>query len=473
MQGLAGQTKNVIWQPHPGAQELFLPCPADEALISGNRGGGKTDVLLMDFLQHVGQGHGAEWRGILFREEYTQLTDIINKSRKWISQIFPGAKYNGSEHKWTFPEGEQLYLRYMRVPSDYWNYHGHEYPWIGWEELTNWATNECYIIMMSCNRSSNPDVPRKYRATCNPSGPGHGWVKQRFIDAMPPLTIFEDPETGRNRVNIPSALSENITLLEADPNYVNTILAAAQDDPVKYKAWILGEWDIIAGGALSDVWNPATQLLPRFEFPKSWPVHRSFDWGSTKPWSVTYGAESNGEQPDSEYEIPYIPKGSIIIIDELYGWNGTVNTGDQAVSQQIAERTLAKDRGIELEYNCRVYSGPADTSIYEVRDGSSIGQNLAAHGCHWKRAYKGSGSRVAGLALIRQMLSASKKQDIEKPGLYFFNRAIHHIRTFPLLQYDEKKAEDVDTSQEDHAYDSTRYLLTRKFTKLKRRKVKH
>ena len=71
------------------------------------------------------------------------------------------------------------------------------------------------------------------------------------------------------------------------------------------------------------------------------------------------------------------------------------------------------------------------------------------------------------------MLSASKKQDIEKPGLYFFNRAIHHIRTFPLLQYDEKKAEDVDTSQEDHAYDSTRYLLTRKFTKLKRRKVKH
>jgi len=124
--------KNIIWAPHPGAQEAFLSCPADEALISGNRGGGKTDVLLMDFLQHVGQGYGAEWRGILFREEYTQLTDIINKSQKWVKQIFPGSKYNGSEHKWTFPEGEMLYLRYMRVPSDYWNYHGHEYPWCGY-----------------------------------------------------------------------------------------------------------------------------------------------------------------------------------------------------------------------------------------------------------------------------------------------------------------------------------------------------
>lgn len=465
--------QNVIWAPHPGAQEYFLSCPADEVLISGNRGGGKTDCLLMDFLQHVGQGYGSEYRGILFREEYTQLTDIINKSRKWVSQIFPGAKYNGSEHKWTFPEGEQLYLRYMRVPSDYWGYHGHEYCWIGFEELTNWATDECYKIMMSCNRTSNPNMPLKYRATCNPSGPGHGWVKQRFIDTMAPLTMYTDPLTQKTRVNIPSALSENTTLLDADPNYVNTILAAAQDDPVKYKAWVLGEWDIMAGGALSDVWDPAKQILPTFEIPKSWSIHRSFDWGSTKPWGVTYGAECNGEQPDSDYELPYIPAGSVIIIDEIYGWTGKVNEGDQAVSQMIAERVLDKDRALAIEYGCRVYSGPADTSIYDVKDGTSIGSNLASYGCHWKRAYKGSGSRAAGLALIRTMLNASKNGNLERPGLFFFDRAVHHIRTFPLLQYDDKKTEDVNSDQEDHVYDSTRYLLTRKLTKMKRRPVRN
>ena len=86
----------------------------DDFIVTHN-----TDCLLMDFLQHVGVGYGMEWRGILFREEYTQLTDVINKSKKWISQIFPGAKYNGSEHKWAFPDGETLYLRYMRVPSNY------------------------------------------------------------------------------------------------------------------------------------------------------------------------------------------------------------------------------------------------------------------------------------------------------------------------------------------------------------------
>lgn len=467
--------KNVIWQPHPGSQELFLSCPGDEVLIAGNRGGGKTDALLMDFLQHVGVGHGSEWRGILFREEYTQLTDVINKSKKWISQIFPGAKYNGSEHKWSFPDGETLYLRYMRVPSDYWNYHGHEYPWIGWEELTNWATNECYKAMMSCNRCSDPNVPRKYRATCNPSGPGHGWVKAYFIDPMRPMEMLMDSESKKTRVHIPSSLSENTTLLEADPNYVNTILAAAQDDPVKYKAWVLGEWDIIAGGFFTDLWEPKIHVLPYFQIPSSWSVLRSFDWGSAKPWAVSYIAECNGEQPD-EYDtikLPYFTKGSAVVINEIYGWNGTVNEGDRATSQDIAERTLAIDANIQTEFGCRVIAGPADTNIYEVRDGTSLATNMQRHGLHWRRAYKGSGSRVAGWGLMRTMLGAAKRKDLENPGLYFMEAARHHIRTLPIQQTDDRKPEDINSDLEDHAMDSLRYGLTRKLSKMKRRKVRY
>ena len=468
--------KNVIWTPHEGGQKLFLPCPADEVLLSGNRGGGKTDALLMDFLQHVGLGYGIEWRGILFREEYTQLTDIINKSRKWISQIFPDAKYNGSEHKWTFATGEQLYLRYMRVPSDYWNYHGHEYPWIGWEELTNWATDECYKAMMSTNRCSDPNVPRKYRSTCNPAGPGHGWVKHRFIDAMNPLQIFRDKATNKTRVNVPLLLDENTTFLSADPNYKNTILLAAQDDPVKYKAWVLGSWDIIAGGFFTDLWEPKTHILPYFQVPDSWRVIRSFDWGSSKPWSVSYIAECNGEQPEfwekEEKELPYFPNGSAVVINEVYGWNGTVNEGDRATSQDIAERVLEVDSSIKREFGIKVIAGPADTNIYEVRDGSSISSNMTTHGLHWRKAYKGSGSRVAGWSLMRTMLGAAKRKDPEKPHLYFMDRARHHIRTLPIMQHDEKKSEDINSDLEDHAMDGVRYGLTRKFISMRRRKVR-
>lgn len=467
---------DVIWSPQPGGQKAFLTCPAWEVLIGGNRGGGKTDALLMDFLQHVGVGFGQEWRGILFREEYTQLTDIINKSRKWISQIFPSAKYNGSEHKWTFESGEQLFLRYMRTPSDYWNYHGHEYPWIGWEELTNWATDECYLAMMSCNRCSDPSVPRKYRSTCNPAGPGHGWVKNRFVDVAKPCTVFVDKKTGKTRVYISSSLSENKKLLEADPGYKETIISAAKEDIVKIKAWVDGDWDIVVGGFFSHVWDPSIHVLPYFRLPSGWSVYRSFDWGSKKPWCVSYIAECNGEQPDEAEELglPYFTNGSAVVFDEIYGWNGAdVNVGDEADSEEIAERVKAKDRSILDEHGIRVHAGPADTNIYEVRDGSSIASNMAKHGLHWRKAYKGSGSRVSGWTLIRTMLGAAKRKKAESPHLYFCEMAKHHIRTLPLMQTDPKKPEDINTELEDHAMDSCRYGLTRKMTSIKRRKVRH
>jgi len=469
--------KNMtIWEPHPGSQEAYMACPAREALIEGNRGGGKTDVLLMDFLQHVGQGYGAAWRGVLFREEYTQLTDVINKSLKWIRQIFPDAKWNGSEHKWTFGTGEVLYLRYMRVPADYWNYHGHEYPWIGWEELTNWATDECYLSMMSCNRCSESGVPLKVRASCNPSGIGHAWVKARFIDSMRPYQIITDPVTGKTRARIQSRLDENKTLLAADPDYLNTIIAATAGSEVKFKAWVKGSWDIIVGGFFYDVWDPKIHVLPHFKMPSSWYVLRSFDWGSQKPWSVSYIAECNGEQPEEEervkHNLPYFSKGTTVVFDEIYGWDGaTPDAGDGATSKEIAERVKEKDKKIQEFHGIKVHSGPADTQIYEVRDGTSIAARMARERVVWKKAYKGSGSRVAGWDIMRTRLKSALDKKMEAEHLYFTIKARHHIRTLPLMQTDEKKMEDIDSKLEDHAMDSCRYGLTRKLIAMTRKKV--
>ena len=461
--------RNDIWKPYPGSQSNFLQCPVWECLLHGNRGGGKTDVLLMDYLQDVGIGLGPDWRGLMLREATTELEDVIAKTKKWVPQIFPSAKFNNSKKVWTFERGETLKLSYARTLDDYWQYHGHEYPWIGWEELTNWPFSDLYLKLMSCNRSSNKNVPTKYRATCNPSGPGNGWVKERFIDTGIPGSIFTNKE-GQKRTHIQSSLAENKILLDADPTYQAKLLTLTEGNKMLRDAWILGSWDLIVGGFFTDVWDKKKQVLEPFKIPKSWRLTRSFDWGSSKPWSVTYGVEANGEQPEGEV-VPYIPKGSVIIIMEIYGWTGKVNVGDKATSQEIAERVLEVDKALLTEYGLRCYVGPADSLIREVRDGSSIATNLALHGCHWTKAYQGSGSRIAGWALIRQMLNAAKKGTLETPHLYFFEAARHHLRTIPMLQRDEKKPEDVDTDLEDHCGDSLRYLLTRKMMEMTRRKV--
>lgn len=359
--------------------------------------------------------------------------------------------------------------------------------WIGYEELTNWAVPDIYLKLMSCNRTSNKKIKPKYRSTCNPSGPGHQWVKQRFIDPIPIGTILRDTqeisypdERGEivtkeitvTRTRVHSVTAENKALLEADPTYFAKLQSLTNDNEMLRKAWIDGSWDLIIGGFFTDVWEPEVHVISsNIGIPKGWSLDRSFDWGSSKPWGVTYAFESNGEQPTGDHRIPWIPKNSVIIPTELYGWTGVPNEGDRATSQEIAERVLAMDFALELEYGIKCHPGPADNAIWEVRDGSSIGNNLSSHGCRWTRSYKGPGSRIAGWAIIRQMLSAAKRGDFEKPHLYFMQKAQHHIRTLPLLQRDERNAEDVDSTMEDHLADSLRYRLSKKMVKMKRKKV--
>ena len=470
---------HIIWEPFPGSQKKFLKCPVWECLLHGNRGGGKTDVLIMDFLQAVGKGFGPDYKGLLLREATTELGDVISKCRKWIPRIFPTAKYNASKKIWVFEEGETLWLNYARTVEDYDQYHGHEYPWIGWEEITNHVFDTVYLKLMSCNRSSNKDIVPKYRSTCNPSGPGHAWVKQRFIDKIKPGKIyreklkFEYPDANGEmqkqeidvaRTHVQSYMTENKALLEADPAYMAKIYSLTQDNEMLRKAWIDGSWDLLIGGFFTDVWDKNIHILPTFQIPTSWKLYRSFDWGSSRPWAVTYGFESNGEQPEKVegIDLPYFPVGSVIIPNEIYGWTGTINEGDRAESPQIAQRVLEVDNSLLTEYNTRCIPGPADTSIWEVRDGTSIGNTLSSHGCHWTRAYKGSGSRIAGWAIIRQMLGAAKRGDLETPHLYFFAAAQHHIRTLPLMQRDKRKPEDIDTDLEDHCFVYDTEIITDK-----------
>lgn len=119
------QNPHIVWQPQPASQQLFLACPVFEVLYAGTRGPGKTDALLMDYLQHVGLGFGAEWKGILFRTQQKDLHDVIGKSQKWFPQIHPGARFKQGDLEWRFPEGERLLFRHLRHPGDYQAYHGH------------------------------------------------------------------------------------------------------------------------------------------------------------------------------------------------------------------------------------------------------------------------------------------------------------------------------------------------------------
>lgn len=459
--GLLACTPDVAWAPQPGSQTLFVSSPVYETLYEGTRGPGKTNALLIDFCQHVGTGLGSAWRGILFRQNYPALTDVVEKADEWIPRAFPGARFRSSGPKgytWTFPDGEELLFRYINSPKDYRNYHGHEYPWMGFDELTNWADARCYNIMKSCCRSSRPNVPRKLRATTNPHGPGHHWVKAYFIDPAPRGVVVRD-ERGNKRVTLHGHWSENRFLMENDPEYIPRLLASTEDDPDQQAAWVDGNWDVAAGTFFGGVWSRKHHVLQPFDVPTSWTIDRAFDWGSSKPFSVGWWAESDGTAAKmADGTTRNFARGSLFRIGEWYGCaKGKPNVGLEMEGGEIARGILERQKN--RWPNRRILPGPADSSIYDVEDGHCIADSFTKAGVTWTHANKNPGSRKNGWKLTRDRLGAAKRKPLEEAGLYAFADCIDFIRTFPMMPRDEKKPDDVDTNCEDHTGDETRYRV--------------
>lgn len=465
-----GKETEAIWAPQYGSQVSFmLASSIFEVLYEGTRGPGKTDCLIMDFLQHVGKGYGAEWKGILFRQTYKQLSDVITKTKKWFRLLFPDAEYNIANHTWTFAGGEQLLLRHMKTEDDYLNYHGHAYPWIAFEELCNWPNDKCYRVMMSCCRSTKPGMPRCYRATTNPYGPGHNWVKSRFRLPQSRGKVIRDSYTNGEkdppRVAIHGDIYENKILLHTDPDYISKIRAAARN-PSELAAWIEGSWDIVAGGMFDDLWIGQTHVVPTVpmrEIPKGWKIDRGFDWGSSKPFSVCWFAESNGEAFEYGGHRYGPVRGDTYMVQEWYGWNGTRNEGVRmlasAIGQGIADRE--EDWGVKN----RVKPGPADASIYDEQNDNNIARDMSKAGAKFQPADKGPGSRKQGWEQIRKMLKAAIPQlrgPRETPGLFIMDCCQQAIETLPCLPRDDKDLDDVNTASEDHIADTLRYRVRKK-----------
>ena len=454
------QYKDIVWAPLPGSQQMFMTCPIRECLLQGTRGGGKTDTLIMSYCQHVGKGYGQFWRGIIFREQHKNLKDIIAKSKRWIPRIWPAAKFNESKCCWSWPTGEMLFFAHARKLSDYDNYHGHEYPFVGWEELTNWATPDLYLKMFSVCRSSGPkEMPRIIRGTTNPSGRGHGWVKRRFIEPAPCGTVIHDPNSGNDRIAIFSHWSENKFLSENDPDYIKNLL----DNPEHLvKAWVYGSWDIVAGGMFDDVWKSEYNVVAPFTIPGSWRIDRGFDPGSGHPFSVLWFAESDG--CDIKWENgDWMPtrKGDIFVIAEWYG----CDQKDEQVGLKMTMRDIAKGilKREKIWKFPKVYPGPADTELYKV-DGhvSTRAMQMEEEGVYFIKATKGPDSRIAGWDKMRTMIKSAWSEDEKLPGLFVFNTCRYFIAHVPVLPRDEINLEDVDTDALDHDADCCRYRITTK-----------
>ncbi len=494
---LALANNNVVWSPLPGSQTLAMSCPAHVILFHGSRGPGKTDAQLMRFRRWVGQGFGKHWRGVIFDREYKNLDDLVSKSMRWFPEFKDGARFlsSKSDYRWVWPTGETLAFRTVKRPQDYWAYHGQEFPFIGWNELTKYPTGELYEMMMSCNRSSyrpvdypvinattkeisyTPEIPLEVFATTNPFGAGHNWVKKKFILAAPMGRIVRNvvnvynPQTKERedfvttQTHIFGSYMENKYL---SPKYIAEL--NTMTDKNKKKAWLGGSWDVMSGGMFDDLWDSRYHVVKPFKIPASWTLDRSFDWGSSKPFSVGWWATSDGtDYIDCNGVRRSSVRGDLYRIAEWYGTTGKPNQGLQLLASKVAQGIVERELAMGLRN--RIAPGPADGSIFDIANGNSIAGDMAQvvringaihAGVQWGRADKSSGSRIHGWEKVREFLGAAIPDENgrrEMPGLFCFETCKHYQELFPTLPRDEKIPDDVDTDSEDHIGDEVRYKV--------------
>ena len=447
------------WFPQYGPQFSALQCPVEDLFYGGERGGGKSDFLLGDWLNHS-ETHGRHANGILFRRTYDELTELVRRSREVYGPLGGTWRASGDPgHSWTMPSGAQLVMRYLDKYEDADHYQSHQYTWMGVDQVEAFPDYSPIDKLWGSLRSAH-GIPCVRRMTGNPSAPF--WLKSRYIDVGPwgePFTYKPQPELRPDieieAIFIHSRLEDNRILLENDPGYDSRLAASGSE--ALYRAWRMGDWDAMVGQVFKE-WRRDLHVLAMFNVPPFWSMVAGLDWGYRAPFMLAAGFAG--------------PEGDVVITDEL---TGRETHSDEAgyvcglrISEVMGSTGIVERVQIHSDEQMWYESGASGLAIAEeFQHGLKQAFNSNPDVCPvLVKSTHSRGSRLTKKQLTHRYLGWKALPDGTippwgRPLLRFHKRCEYLTHSIPTLQYDKRasKQEDVDTAGDDHGYDTVGNIL--------------
>ncbi len=420
---------NVVFKPHPGPQTEVLQRLEKEILFGGSRGGGKSTAMTC-WMVEPKYIENPLYRGLVIRRNYTDLRDWIDKAKEMYRYL--GVSVVGNPAEFRFESGAKIRTGHLTDTNAWQSFLGHEYQKMGIEELTLIDSEELYLRLISSARSTIEGLEPQIFCTTNPGGPGHHWVKERFVDKARNKTYIDD-RSGNTRIFIPSKIYDNPTLIETDPGYLNMLKELPEE---LKKAWLEGDWEIFAGQFFTS-WRHDVHVVEPFEIPSSWRRYRCVDYGFTNPFAclwATVDHDGNVYLYREHYEKGKELNHHINRINEL--------TGDEDIFLTICDPAMwiRNPQNSTNPYN----PTPSVMSIADIMLFNGI------------PCIKANNDRINGWNNMREYLHWTEEKS---PKLRIFNNCKETIRTIPVQVHDEHRVEDVNTKGEDHIPDAIRYLL--------------
>lgn len=155
-----------VWVPLPGPQTLAYHSQADEVYYGGAAGGGKTDLV-------IGLAATSHRRSIIFRREYPQFRDIIERARELLAAR---GHYNANERLWRLDDGRIIEFGSVQHEDDIENYQGRAHDLKAFDELSHFTERQ-YRFLIGWNRTTVPGQRTRVMAAGNPPTSMEGqWV---------------------------------------------------------------------------------------------------------------------------------------------------------------------------------------------------------------------------------------------------------------------------------------------------------
>jgi len=420
---------NITLQPKQ--KEAFIKSLKTGVFFYGGaRGGGKSYLVrareVYRRLKHP------KTTGLIIRKTYPEL--LSNHIRKFFEE-YPQTKnwYNKGEKAIYWPNGSVTEFSHLSSTDDVYSYQGREFVDISVDEAGQ-HEEEVIKILRASLRTTNPTVKPTMFLTGNPGGIGHQWLKRIFVDRN-----FTETEEPNDYGFVQAKVYDNLALMKANPEYIGNLKALPEE---KRRAYLDGDWDVFSGQVFSE-FRRDLHIIKGFYPRKDIPIFLSFDWGYNAPFAcyahIMLDLKLEGK-----------PFKRIITFKEWYG-------------KEKHPAEWAKEIYDDIK-SFKVLDAYCDPAMFNRKsDGSiSISDEFtnewdALNGEYWIGLSRGSNDRIKGWALMHKWLSCAPDGF---PFWQISDRCENLIRTLPFLVYDEHRVEDLDTTQEDHAADACRYLLS-------------
>ena len=404
--GIALQPKQ--WQMAAAARQCDEPGGPVSLGAGGGRGGGKSHWLIAQMAADDCQRFPG-LKCLLLRKEGKANREHLNDLRR--------AMLKGVAHRYKeqagileLPKDSRIVVGHFQNENDIDNYLGVEYDVIGIEEATTLSLTK-YNNIRSCLRTSKKGWrPRDY-STANPGGIGHVWYRSRFI--QPWRTGFYAPPMSHNE-------SKFVQSLVGDNKFNNTEYVKILDQMGGWqrRAWLEGDWDIMAGQFFT-TWREDIHVLN----PASWQdkfAHQwfcSFDYGFAHFTFILL--------------IAVTGEGNLVVVDEHYARKAVPAWHVQEWRKHLV------NRGITTFSQLQFFVAGEDI-FRSDSDGATIQKQYADLGMVMTAAET---DRIAGWASIMQRLGDSERG--QKPSLFIHPRCRKLIEQIPTAQHDPHKPEDV------------------------------